>query len=162
MKQILLFCVSMLICVACGKKQTQEVAIQNSKIKNSESQGLQIQDSVKNSEMTGNDRDEHGCIGSAGYTWSVVRDSCIRIFQVGIRLNPRDASLEQSLVTFVVFRTKAIGDTAEVFMPHNKMIMLKTKPETDIWAYEDYKLTHSKGDFSLTKSDKILYSGKMY
>ena len=27
--------------------------------------------------MVGGDRDEHGCIGSAGYTWSALRGECI-------------------------------------------------------------------------------------
>ena len=40
--------------------------------------------------VVGGDRDEHGCIGSAGYTWSVLRGECIQVFEVGTRLNPVD------------------------------------------------------------------------
>lgn len=29
-------------------------------------------------QMVGNDKDEHGCIGSAGYTWSEEKQKCIR------------------------------------------------------------------------------------
>ena len=29
-------------------------------------------------QMVGNDRDEHGCIGSAGYTWNEEKGECIR------------------------------------------------------------------------------------
>ncbi len=36
--------------------------------------------------MPGSDRDEHGCIGSAGYQWSEVQQDCIRVFEKGIRL----------------------------------------------------------------------------
>ena len=36
--------------------------------------------------MPGSDRDEHGCIGSAGYQWSQVQKKCIRIFEAGTRL----------------------------------------------------------------------------
>lgn len=28
--------------------------------------------------MVGNDRDEHGCIGSAGYSWCEVKQKCLR------------------------------------------------------------------------------------
>lgn len=35
---------------------------------------------------TGADRDEHGCIASAGYIWSEVRQDCIRLWEVGVRL----------------------------------------------------------------------------
>jgi len=46
--------------------------------------------------MTGNDRDEHGCIGSAGYTWSVVKNDCIRIFEAGKRLNAAEAVTDKT------------------------------------------------------------------
>ena len=31
--------------------------------------------------LLGGDRDEHGCIGSAGYVWSEVSQDCIRVFE---------------------------------------------------------------------------------
>ncbi len=31
--------------------------------------------------MVGNDRDEHGCIGSAGYTWCAAKEKCLRIWE---------------------------------------------------------------------------------
>ena len=40
----------------------------------------------------GSDRDEHGCIGSAGYTWSEVRHDCIRLFEEAIRLKATDGN----------------------------------------------------------------------
>ena len=39
------------------------------------------QDSIK-SPIVGNDRDKHGCIGSAGYTWSVLKRECVRTFEL--------------------------------------------------------------------------------
>ena len=35
--------------------------------------------------LVGADRDEHDCIGSAGYTWSDALHQCIRIWEVGER-----------------------------------------------------------------------------
>ena len=32
-------------------------------------------------QLVGNDRDEHGCIGSAGYSWCATKQKCIRIFE---------------------------------------------------------------------------------
>ena len=37
------------------------------------------------SPIVGGDRDEHGCIGSAGYVWCEVQKDCIRLFDKGIR-----------------------------------------------------------------------------
>jgi len=31
--------------------------------------------------MVGNDKDEHGCIGSAGYTWCAAKNKCLRIWE---------------------------------------------------------------------------------
>ena len=36
--------------------------------------------------MVGGDRDAHNCIPSAGYVWSVTRNSCVRTWEVGTRL----------------------------------------------------------------------------
>ena len=33
------------------------------------------------SNAVGNDKDEHGCIDSAGYTWSEVQKDCIRLWE---------------------------------------------------------------------------------
>lgn len=32
-------------------------------------------------QLIGNDKDEHGCIGSAGYTWCAVKNKCLRIWE---------------------------------------------------------------------------------
>ncbi|MFA5987382.1 MAG: hypothetical protein WC797_01890 [Candidatus Paceibacterota bacterium] len=35
----------------------------------------------KTSNLVGGDRDTHGCIGSAGYTWCEPLDKCLRIWE---------------------------------------------------------------------------------
>lgn len=34
-------------------------------------------------QMVGSDKDEHGCIGSAGYSWCESKNKCLRIFEEG-------------------------------------------------------------------------------
>lgn len=36
--------------------------------------------------VVGNDKDEHGCIASAGYVWSEVKQDCIRLWEEGVRM----------------------------------------------------------------------------
>lgn len=68
-------------------------------------------DSLKNiPQAIGNDRDEHGCLASAGYTWSEVQKDCIRLFEKGIRVDAADGS-ERS--AFIVFSPDSI--LAELF-----------------------------------------------
>ncbi|MDP2951046.1 MAG: hypothetical protein Q8N55_01545, partial [bacterium] len=32
-------------------------------------------------ELLGGDEDEHGCIGSAGYTWCEIKEKCLRTWE---------------------------------------------------------------------------------
>lgn len=41
---------------------------------------------TEKTEIVGDDKDEHGCIASAGYTWSEVQKDCIRLWEKGVRL----------------------------------------------------------------------------
>lgn len=62
----------------------------------------------------GGDRDGHGCIGSAGYAWSEVRQECIRPFEAGVRmLSATDP--EATLCAYLVF--SADSAQAELFLP---------------------------------------------
>ena len=64
--------------------------------------------------LTGNDRDCHGCIGSAGYSWSTLLKKCIRPFEDGIRLSP----VEQESVTYAAYLVfNEDNSMVEVFMP---------------------------------------------
>lgn len=38
-------------------------------------------DNSNNTSLVGNDRDEHGCIGSAGYSWCEPKNKCLRIWE---------------------------------------------------------------------------------
>lgn len=39
-------------------------------------------------QLVGNDRDEHGCIGSAGYTWCGLKNKCLREWEEACSENP--------------------------------------------------------------------------
>lgn len=42
---------------------------------------------TEETKMVGNDKDEHGCIASAGYIWCEVQKDCIRLWEKGVRMN---------------------------------------------------------------------------
>ncbi len=48
-------------------------------------------DSSNDSALVGGDKDEHGCIGSAGYTWCELRNECLREWETPCRLTLEDA-----------------------------------------------------------------------
>jgi hypothetical protein len=111
----------------------------------------------KDSTMVGVDKDENGCLASAGYTWSKLNKECIRAF-TGIQLNPFDnaGSDDATLSAYVLF--DETGDKAEVFMPDEKSIILTRKSEGSPWIFEDYQLIPWKG-YVFKKADKILFTG---
>lgn len=57
-------------------------------------------DEMEKPEMIGGDKDEHGCIASAGYTWSEVQKDCIRLWEKGVRMNAVD---DAGKTLFLVF-----------------------------------------------------------
>lgn len=60
-----------------------------------------MQDSIRlEQKAVGNDRDSHGCIGSAGYIWSEVQKDCIRLWEKGIRLEAVDNTGRSAFLIF--------------------------------------------------------------
>lgn len=125
------------------------------------------QDSVRQATtlMVGNDADEHGCKGSAGYQWSALRNECIRIFETGIRLDPQAAGLDKSLSAFLVFASDTADAQTELFLPGQTQPMLLTKTKAEdagTWTNATHSLTQWKGMYTLTtvaKTDSVLYEG---
>jgi hypothetical protein len=117
----------------------------------------------KKAPMVGNDKDAHGCKGSAGYQWSVIKNDCIRIFESGIRLDAQAKNLDKTLSAFVVFKSDTEDDKVELFMPNSKTsIILKKvgKNDAGTWKNKQYTLTQWKGMYSLENSSKkLLYQG---
>ena len=65
--------------------------------------------------LLGADRDAQGCIGSAGYVWSPLLQTCVRPWEAGERLLPAAAAQggPAQAAAYVIRR----GDEAEVFAP---------------------------------------------
>jgi hypothetical protein len=67
----------------------------------------------KNKNMVGNDRDEHGCIGSAGYTWCDTKQKCLRTWEEPCELTDKiivATPVKDSTISSPVIVTgKAVG-----------------------------------------------------
>ncbi len=118
---------------------------------------------VEKPQMTGNDRDEHGCIGSAGFQWSEVRKECIRLFEKGIRLEPKAANLNQTVSAFAVFKSDTDEAQAEIFIPNEKKSILLAQDKkvgAGLWKNNVYKLLQIKGMYLLEDAKgTVLYQG---
>lgn len=105
--------------------------------------------------IVGGDADSHGCKASAGYTWSVLKKECIRIFE-GTKLSHYDDGKTYTTASYVIFD----GNKAELFLDTQKeSIILERKSEGDSWINGDWQLIPWKG-YVLKKAGKILYTGE--
>lgn len=110
--------------------------------------------------LSGGDRDEKGCIASAGYRWSVMKDTCIRIFEAGIKMMPKDPSLDQTTAAYIVFSKDRVR--VEMFLPaQKKAVIIRRKVEAagepTEWASGPLTLQFKDGVYSLDDEGKLLY-----
>lgn len=117
----------------------------------------------KNTVVLGGDADAHGCKASAGYQWSPLRKSCVRLFETGIRLNANAPYLDKSLSAFVVF--DADTTQAELHLPSlSEPLLLSLQKDdgngTSIWTFDSLTFTKLKNIYLLSNNKNILlYQG---
>ena len=142
MKKIFLLSVIISLSVSCSTKNVQPTK------KTYETKSKQ--------ELIGGDVDNHGCKGSAGYTWSIIKNKCIRIFEGTKLSHAEEAGKIYTTAAYVVFE----GDKAELFLDTQKeSIVLERKSEGDSWVKNDLQLIPWKG-YVLKKAGKIIYTGQ--
>ena len=111
---------------------------------------------------TGADKDDHGCIGSAGYTYSVVRNDCIRIWEEGTALTPVVSVGDPVLAAYVV--RSANWKEAEIFLPNQPqslVLTLQGTPGTTTWVgpQGNWTLTYDKTQgWKLAADGTVLYT----
>ena len=144
------YLLSLSACTEAPKKDAQQAAKTDTSL-------------VIDTPMVGGDADEHGCIASAGYTWSVVKNECIRLFEAGIRLNAKAADLDKTTSAFVVFKSETDQSQAELFLPSEKKSILLAQDKKNgagKWTSSSYVLSQWKGMYTLQDSQKkVLYEG---
>ncbi len=117
----------------------------------------------KKTPVVGNDRDVHGCIGSAGYTYSQIRNECVRVFEQKIKLKEVDSDKGYASMTAVIFSKNM--KKAEIFIPDGaaKSIILERQGKSKVWksgkAIKDrYVLVpYKKKGYQIKKDDVVIY-----
>ncbi|MDN3677268.1 hypothetical protein QWY90_08065 [Flavobacterium paronense] len=112
---------------------------------------------AKDSTMV-NDKDENGCLASAGFVWSKVNKECVKCFS-GIQLNPTDNpnNQDETLSAYVLFNEDA--SMAEIFLPKDTAsIVLSRVAEGKPWVLKEWQLIPWKG-YVLKKGTTTMFSG---
>lgn len=118
----------------------------------------EVQNAVTAKDSVVNDKDENGCLASAGYVWSKVNKECVKGFS-GIQLNPMDKpdNEDETLSAYVLFNEDA--SKAEVFLPKDTTsIVLTRSGEGKPWVLEDWQLVPWKG-YVLKKGTENKFAG---
>lgn len=105
--------------------------------------------------MVGDDRDEHGCIGSAGYTWSALRGECIQVFEVGTRLNPVDVEQEEAVISAFIVSKEGDNSQVELFITGEDQNLI-LKKEAD-GTFKNGKYTYNAQTKELSMNGKVAY-----
>lgn len=98
----------------------------------------------KEVQQVGGDKDDHGCLVGAGETWSTLKQTCLRLFEAGVRLDP--ISTEQSAVisAFVVYNDDQ--SKLELFVPEEeKTSFILDRKEENLYEDDTYKFDAKEG-----------------
>ncbi|UZT99150.1 hypothetical protein ODZ84_06155 [Chryseobacterium fluminis] len=97
----------------------------------------------------GSDKDDHGCMASAGQTWSELKQNCIQVFNEGFRLNPVNAQNNAAVISAFVL----MGDDqkkAELFLPDRE-------DQQAVLLDKDSKGMYQNGQYSYDPIKSVLY-----
>jgi len=104
------------------------------------------------------DKDEHGCLISAGYVWSVVGNECVKVYS-GVPLNPIElpANTDETKCVYVLFSED--GKKAELFLPDStdSFILNEFKPKK--WSNQKWYLAFNGQKYELSKDGNLVFSG---
>ena len=104
------------------------------------------------------DKDENGCLASAGYIWSKVNKECVKVF-TGMQLNPVSnlENEDEALSAYILFNEE--GDQAELFLPNETSSHVLAKQSLgNSWILDDWQLIKTNG-YMLKQAGKLMFSG---
>ncbi|WP_461146157.1 hypothetical protein [Spirosoma pulveris] len=107
----------------------------------------------------GGDKDAHGCIRSAGYTFSVLKNDCIRVFEQTIQLKEVSPTGSFTSNATVIFSKDT--KQAEVFIPGSATGVLLARSSKEgkfFWKKGNLTLLRLKG-YVLKRGNQVIFSG---
>ena len=107
--------------------------------------------------LVGADRDEHGCISSAGFSWSELQQTCVQLWEAGVRLDPIEVKEGDAVISaFVLFNKDE--SKAEVVLPNKEGSVILDKKSENFYEKDEYMYDDKKGTFSI--NGKVAYKEK--
>ena len=105
-------------------------------------------------ELVGTDRDEHGCISSAGFSWSELQQTCVQLWEAGVRLDPIEVKEGDAVISaFVLFNKDE--SKAEVVLPKKEGSVILDKKSENLYEKGEYLYDDKEGALSI--NGKVVY-----
>ena len=145
MKKLAFLVLSLSVLFACNGTQ-----------KSNTSNDAEQQEAVE--QVVGGDQDEHGCIGSAGETWSELLQACVKVFETGVRLNPVEVEGDDAVISaFAVFNEDK--SKVELFLPveSDEAIILDASEE-GVYQLEAFK--YDSNESALYINDVVVFKAE--
>jgi hypothetical protein len=151
MKKTLFLALVYVFCLSCQDKEKKdaEVGIQEDSIN-------QLFDEPD----TEVDKDQNGCLNTAGYTWSSVKNECVKVFSIGLRLdpisNPKNEDAQKAL--YMIFSDDA--QKVEIYLPfEQKPMILDRIKDTNRWIFNENQLVLEEDLYSFSAQGIVSFSG---
>jgi len=118
--------------------------------------GLVFGQKTDGAPVLGGDKDAHGCKPSAGYTFSYIKNDCVRTFEQKIQLKEQNPKASYTTNAAVIFSKDM--KKAEVFVAESPSgIILNKVGKKSVWKRGDYELTQNQKVYSLKKGNVVAY-----
>ena len=117
-------------------------------------------DQKKEIDKVGAAKDSHGCLTSAGFQYSKIKDACAQIFTEGIRLSPAKKGTDPTVNAFVFFKNRESDIQTEVFLPsaQESIILTRERNNYSLWKNDKYSLRKMESNYILIDSqNETLY-----
>ena len=105
-------------------------------------------------ELVGADRDEHGCITSAGFSWSELQQTCVQLWEAGVRLDPIEVKEGDAVISaFILFNKDE--SKAEIVLPKKEGSVILDKKSENLYEKGEYLYDDKEGTLSI--NGKVVY-----
>ena len=108
--------------------------------------------------MMGGDKDAHGCLPSAGQSWSELLQDCVQVFEIGTRLNPVEVNGNDTVISAFIVTKADDNNQVELFIAAEEVNPL-LKQEKD-GTYKKDKYVYNPKTQELSIDGKVAYNGE--
>jgi hypothetical protein len=110
--------------------------------------------------IVGNDSNEHGCKASAGYIWSVLKKTCVRIFESGSKFEAAGENKDSTMAAYIIINENK--DSAEVFLPNSKPFIALSGDATNGILFESKSnsvfISANNSSVNILKGKNVVFS----